>query len=340
MDVDLVRLRYFAAVAEVLHFGRAATALNLPRAVLSSAITDLEAELGVELFVRPSEHTALTDAGRTLLDQARGMLADADVAVPAVTGVGPTPSFTVAIVPGVTVSKWTRLWAERKPDVPVRVLRTDPEHQVTVLRARTADVSFVRLPVERAGLSLIPLYSELPVVVIPKDHELTLLDSVRVVDLIEEHLLQDPDTVPEWRDAANALRVGERRPLPAMASVAEAIALVAAGLGIVIVPQSVARTNHRKDVTYRRVLDAAEYPVALAWLADRTTDQVEEFVGIVRGRSATSSRSPASPDRTPTVPAPRTGGRPGPARDSKSSAGMARTGSKPARKARRPRGTR
>ena len=292
MDVDLVRLRYFAAVAEHLHFGRAAAALHIARPALSRALTELEAELGVELFVRPSDHTELTAAGRALLDQARSRLAAHDVP-DGPTGDAVARSFTIAIAPGVTVSKWTRLWAERRQDVPLHVVRTDERSQVAVLHEGTADVSFVRLPVEQGGLSVIPLYAEVPVVVVPKDHPATLRASVGVADLVEEHLLQSPDTVPEWRAAAAALRTGERRPLPEMASVAEAIALVAAGLGIVIVPQSVARMNSRKDVTYLPVVDVAQYHVALAWLAARTTAEIEEFVGIVRGRSARSSRSPS-----------------------------------------------
>lgn len=303
MDVDLVRLRYFAAVAEHLHFGRAAAALHIARPALSRALTELETELGVELFVRPSDHTELTAAGRALLDQARSRLAAHDAPDRPAGEPVESRSFTIAIAPGVTVSKWTRLWAERRPDVPLHVLRTDAPSQATVLHDGLADVSFVRLPVEPAGLSVIPLYAEVPVVVVAKDHPATLRASVAVADLVEEHLLQSPDTVPEWRAAAAVSRIGERRPLPEMASVAEAIALVAAGLGIVIVPQSVARMNSRKDVTYLPVVDVAEYRVALAWLAERTTDEIEEFVGIVRGRSARSSRSPSGTGSARPAPA-------------------------------------
>ena len=298
MDVDLVRLRYFATVADHLHFGRAAAELHIARPVLSRAVTDLEAELGVELFVRPAERTELTGAGRALLDQARALLSAADLGRSADAAVGDAPpEFRVGIMAGVTVSKWTRLWAERRPDAPLRVLRTDAQTQVTMLREGAVDVSFVRLPVERAGLSTIALYAEVPVVVVPKDHAVAELASACVDDLVEEHLLQDPDTVPEWRDAAVALRTGEYRPLPVMESVAEAIALVAAGVGIVIVPQSVARLNHRKDLIYRPVEGVAAYNVALAWLADRTTADIEEFIGIVRGRSTRSSRSPSARKR-------------------------------------------
>lgn len=298
VDVDLVRLRYLAAVADHLHFGRAAAALHVARPTVSRALLELEAELGVELFVRPSERTELTPAGVALLEQARLRIAQDDLerAAPRTADDAPAP-FTVGIVPGVTVSKWTRLWADRKPDAPLKVLRTDVENQVSALHAGIVDVSFVRLPIVQAGLSTIALYTELPVVVVPKDHPATLLDMVTVADLVDEHLLQDPDSVPEWRDAAATGRTVERRPLPAMRTMADAVALVAAGIGVVIVPQSVARMNHRKDVTYLPVVDVAESHVALAWVADRTTPDIEEFIGIVRGRSAQSSRATPTPAR-------------------------------------------
>ena len=377
MDIDLMTLRYFATVAELLHFGRAATALNIARPVLSRAVTDLEAELGTQLFVRPSEHTELTEAGRALLARALVVLAEHDAAAEAADAAADVAraelthrrverdaargagggaghiehagegarTFAVAIMPGVTISKWTTVWAQRRPDVELRILRADASTQLSLLHEGTADVSFVRLPVDRTGLSSIPLYEEVPVVVLPKDHELTLLESVSISDLIEEHLLQDPDSVPEWRDAALAGRTGPRRPLPAMDSTAEAIALVAAGLGIVIVPQSVARLNHRKDVTYRPVVDVAPHGVALAWLAESGSADVEEFIGIVRGRSARSSRS-APPGQA--APAPErdaqagSQARPRP-RDSGPASSRAQAGNRRrsgASKARRPRGSR
>jgi len=373
VDIDLLTLRYFATVAELLHFGRAAAALNVARPVLSRAVTDLEAELGTELFVRPSEHTELTDAGRALLERARVALAEHDDAAEAaddaadvaraelthrraerdaVSGTGGRSragSFTVAIMPGVTISKWTTVWSQRRPDVVLRVLRAEASTQVALLHEGKADVSFVRLPVDSTGLSVIPLYAEVPVVVLPKDHELTLLDSVSVTDLVEEHLLQDPDSVPEWRDAALTLRTGPRRALPAMESIADAIALVAAGLGIVVVPQSVARLNHRKDVTYRTVVDVASHGVGLAWLAESSSVDVEEFIGIVRGRSARSSRS-AQPGRSAgsagsaEQDAAASGAQPrARSRDQSTAAQRASSGSRKrsgASKARRPRGSR
>jgi DNA-binding transcriptional LysR family regulator len=199
-------------------------------------------------------------------------------------------TFSVAFAAGVTPTKWTRLWAERRPDVPLEVFRSEPGEQETVLRDGRATVSLVRLPINDEGLSVIALYREIPVVVMAKDHPLADSDSFVVADLAEDHLLQNPDEVPEWRDVADEIRNGTRRELPEVRNLDDTMELVAAGVGIVILPHSLARLHSRKDVVSRPVEDVAETQVSLAWLAAETTDLIEEFVGIVRGRTAASSR--------------------------------------------------
>lgn len=214
----------------------------------------------------------------------------------------PTPDrlFSVAFVPGVTLAKWSKVWAERRPDLPLGFVPTPEADQVRVLHDGAAEVSFVRLPVDSSDLSVIPLYREVPVVVLPKEHALADVESVTVADLAAEHLLQDPDLVPEWRDVADEIREGTRRPLPSIRTGDDAAELVAAGVGIVIVPQSVARLHSRKDVVARPVTDVAESQIALAWLEENTTADVEEFIGVVRGRTARSSRAPQEePEKAP-----------------------------------------
>ena len=212
----------------------------------------------------------------------------------------PNHLFTVAFVPGVTLAKWSKVWAERRPDLPLGFAPTPEDSQVRVLHEGTAEVSFVRLPVDNAGLSVIPLYSEIPVVVLPKEHDLAKTESVTVAELAGEYLLQDPDSVPEWRDVADEIREGTRRPLPDIRTGDDAAELVAAAVGIVIVPQSVARLHSRKDVVAVPVTDVAESRIALAWLEENTTADVEEFIGVVRGRTARSSRAPQEePEKAP-----------------------------------------
>lgn len=204
-------------------------------------------------------------------------------------------TFSIAFVAGVTPTKWTRIWAERRPDQPLEVFRTEPGEQDQVLRDGRAQVSLVRLPIDETDLSLIALYREIPVVVAAKDHFIAEQDSVLVADLADDHLLQDPDAVPEWRAVATEIRDGTRRALPKMRDLDEAMEQVAAGVGILIVPHSIARLHSRKDVVSRPVEDVAESQVSLAWLASETTEDVEEFIGIVRGRTKDSSRIDSLP---------------------------------------------
>ncbi|MFH8290536.1 LysR family substrate-binding domain-containing protein [Streptomyces sp. NPDC018059] len=216
------------------------------------------------------------------------------------TGSEVTPSFRLAYVPGVTPTKWVRIWNERLPDVPLTLLQVSPGEAPDVLRAGGADAGFVRLPIDRTDLSAIPLYAETTVVVIPKDHVVAAVDEVSPEDLADEIVFHPLDETLEW----------ERRPgLPANerpATTADAIELVAAGVGVLLVPQSLARLHHRKDLTYRPVTDAPESRVALSWREDGTTELVEDFIGIVRGRTVNSSRgraqAPAAKEKSQAKP--------------------------------------
>ncbi|KUL51765.1 LysR family transcriptional regulator [Streptomyces sp. NRRL S-1521] len=186
-----------------------------------------------------------------------------------------------------TPTKWVRIWNERLPDVPLTLVQVSAAEAPDVLRAGDADAGFVRLPVDRTDLSAIPLYTETTVVVIPKDHVVAAVDEVSAADLADEIVLHPLDDTLTW----------ERRPgLPAHerpATTEDAVELVAAGIGVLVVPQSLARLHHRKDLTYRPVTDAPESRVALSWPEAATTDQVEDFIGIVRGRTVNSSRGRA-----------------------------------------------
>nr|BFE78250.1 LysR substrate-binding domain-containing protein [Planobispora longispora] len=163
---------------------------------------------------------------------------------------------------------------------------------------------------DREGLSVIPLYVETTMVVAPKDHMVAAADEVTVADLAGDEVFHPMDDTLEWTALPG---------LPAFTrpeTTAEAIELVA-GAGLLLVPQSLARLYHRKDLTSRPVVETPQSQVALAWPTEATTELVEDFIGIVRGRTANSSRgrtpapAPAKARKQPRSPAPGGSGRRG-----------------------------
>ncbi|MGH3381746.1 MAG: LysR family substrate-binding domain-containing protein [Actinoallomurus sp.] len=201
--------------------------------------------------------------------------------------------FRLAYAPGMTPGKWARVWAERVREVPLRLIQMPAAEAVLLLRDGGADAAFVRLPVDREALHVIPLYLETTVIVVPKDHAVAAVEEVELADLADEDVFEPLDEVLAWVD-----RPGQ----PAFTrpdSTADAIELVASGAGVLLLPQSLARLHHRKDLTYRTVTDAPQSQIGLAWLEAETTDLMEELIGIVRGRTPNSSRG-RTPQQQPT----------------------------------------
>lgn len=200
------------------------------------------------------------------------------------------PTFRLLIVPGVIVDRWTRAWSERVPAAALELVPAEAgdAHQ---LLAADADAGLVRLPVDRTAYQAIPLYTETTVVVVRRDHFLAAAsadDDVTLADLADETLLSPDDDVLDWGDGPG--RGDGLDPPERPASTAAAVELVAAGGGVLVVPQSLARLYHRRDLTYRTVGDAPTSTVGLAWASERYTDLIEEMIGIVRGRTANSTR--------------------------------------------------
>ncbi|MFF9029954.1 LysR family transcriptional regulator substrate-binding protein [Streptomyces iakyrus] len=205
------------------------------------------------------------------------------------TGSDATPSFRLAYVPGVMPDKWVRIWNERQPGVPLTLTQVPAGAVAERLLGGDADAGLVRTPVDRSVFSAIPLYTEQTVVVVPKDHLVTAVDEVAPEDLADDIVLHPLDDVLDWESLPG--RPALERP----ATTADAVELVAAGIGVLVVPLSLARLHHRKDLTHRPLTDAPESSVALAWPEDAKTDQVEDFIGIVRGRTVNSTRGRQQP---------------------------------------------
>ena len=215
----------------------------------------------------------------------------------------PAETFRLGYVPGATPGKWARTWRERFPDVPLELVQVEAADAVAALERGDLDAAIARLPVDKTRLSAIALYEELPVVVVSRDHLLAATTEDEVAsasDLADDivHLASDDVLYaaggpwPGLRPAAyredgsvDPGGVAERPP-----TTADAVAWVAAGAGVTIMPMSLARLHHRKDVTHRVLDGGPTAPVGLVWVSERTTDLVDELIGIVRGRTVNSSR--------------------------------------------------
>ena len=174
----------------------------------------------------------------------------------------------VAFVPGVTPGKWERIWRERR----LGVLDLRPMLQAdaaAALEDGTVHMTFLRDTVADDDRHAIPLYREAPVVVSPRGSLVAALDSVDLADLADE-TQQEVD-----------LLTGDGL---------AAVELVAANVGVAVMPQSIARLHARKDVVARPLRDGDETGVSLVWPTVDAHPLCDAFIGVVRGRTANSSR--------------------------------------------------
>lgn len=192
---------------------------------------------------------------------------------------------------------------ENAAEAPAEAVEHAPVPVVEVPENPFAHMSIVRPDREPASTDgekyhSIRLYEELPVVILPVDHVLTVLDEVPVEELAEEFLLQPASDIPAYEEVSRAWRESAGRIVPEGLNDKETIELVAAGVGLYIVPMSIARFYHRKDLTYRPVAGLDTYPVHLVWprapkgepRSEELEALLQDFIGIVRGRTATSER--------------------------------------------------
>ncbi|MGW6444186.1 LysR substrate-binding domain-containing protein [Lentzea sp. NPDC055074] len=209
-----------------------------------------------------------------------------------------TGSFTLAYVPGVTPGKWARVWQERLPDTELTLVQVPVAAAAAKVRSGEADAALLRLPGDREDLHAIPLYTETSVVVFPKDHEFAAADELSLADLAEHVLWQPLDDALVWEEPA-----GQEPRYDRPETAAAAVEIVATGVGLLVVPQSLARLHHRKDLKYVPLTDAPQSRVALSFpIRDENPELIEHLIGIVRGRTVNSTRGPAPEPAKKQVP--------------------------------------
>ena len=192
----------------------------------------------------------------------------------------------LGVFPGASPGVWVDRWRQRLPDVRLELVPNDAADGERALRDGSVDAALVRLPVDTDGLHVIPLYDEVTVVAFGSDSSLAAADELTFDDLAGEVRFVPRDDVLGPLDVPGV--IGARGTPPE--TTADALATVGAGVGIVILPLSLVRLNQRRDVAHRPLAGAPASPVALAWVAENTTPEIEALVGIVRGRTARSSR--------------------------------------------------
>ena len=260
MDLDLRKLRYFVAVADRLHFGRAADDLHIAQPVLSRQIRALEHDLGAALLTRDSHGVTLTDAGEQLLADAGPLLASADAARRRVTlAARGGRRLMVGFRAGVAVAPAIQQFADQHPDVVVDVQRIEGDDQATKLLDGRIDIGYVRLPI---------------------GHRLAGKEQVTEADLAGEPLLWDSDssTQPTRRAHPNAGYL--------VRGVDETLEHVAAGRGISFLARSATVFYSHPNISYVPVSDVAPDQVCLAVAASRTSPVVDDFLAAAQATAA------------------------------------------------------
>ena len=261
MDLDLRKLRYFAAVAEHRHFGQAAEQLYIAQPVLSRQIRALEHELGCALLARTTRSVQLTRAGEQLYEEARGVFATVDAAVRRVHEIDRgIERLVVAFAPGLHVSEAVRAFTATHPDVEIELFRLHWWEQDAPLRDGRAHVGYLRRPFDDTGLRAVPIGSEPKVACLPATHPLARRRALTQADLDGEPILD-----------AHTRRTS---------SVEEKFELIAAGHGIAVVPQGVARSYSRPDLVYPPVTDAVPVQTCVVVAEDRRERRVLDFVAV------------------------------------------------------------
>ncbi|WP_030520172.1 LysR family transcriptional regulator [Nocardia rhamnosiphila] len=262
MDLDLRKLRYFAALAEHLHFGRAAESLFIAQPVLSRQIRALEQELGCTLLERTTRSVQLTPSGAQLYEEARGLFTTVDSAVRRVREVDRgVERLVVGFASGLRVSPALRAFAESRPEVEVELFQLKWWERELPLRDGRADVGYLRRPFDGAGLRTVTVGTEPKVACLPVAHRLA-------GPPIADRPLREADLAGEPAIGAQVRRT---------ASIEEKFELVASGHGIAVVPRGVARAYSRPDLIYRQVLDAAPVEICVAVPENRRERRVREF---------------------------------------------------------------
>lgn len=315
MAVETRHLQCFLAVAETLHFGRAAERLHLAQPAVSRTVRQLEREVGVQLLQRTTRSVALTAAGEVYAERAGALLDRLDGAAAAAraTADGRTGTLRLGVTGAATfgyLPQLARVAAEAMPDVRLRV-QTEmltPEQETDLVEDRL-DLGVLRTPVSTPDLQHVVVSQEQLVIALPQEHHLAIgtgpQDTVRLADLAEEDFVTYSDDTGSvvLRTVLEACRdVGfVPRRTHQVTATSTAVALVAGGLGVALLPETAGALT-LDGVTFRPVDTDLTVDLALAWPAGPTRPIVARMLDAL----AAAGLAPHIPPHTPTPSDPRT----------------------------------
>jgi DNA-binding transcriptional LysR family regulator len=289
--MELRHLRYFVAVAEELHFRRAAERLHMSQPPLSQQIRQLEEEIGAQLLARNQHSVELTASGAAFLDRAREILDAVEAAALEARRVqrGEVGRLAIGFVGSAMYSVVPELlgaFREQHGDVALRLKELGTTEQLRQLENGRIDVGFVRPRQPRPGLSIERVYAEPVMVALPDLHPLASAPQVHVPDLTGEPLVLltragSPGLRKTLEQITDQLG-GEEIIVQEAAEMQTVIGLVAAGVGISLVPESV-RALARHGVTYRPLAeDAPTVELAVAWRTGDDSPVLAAFLALTR----------------------------------------------------------
>ncbi|MGW3094878.1 LysR family transcriptional regulator [Streptomyces sp. NPDC001102] len=290
MDVHLRDLRYFVAVAEELHFTRAAERIYVSQPALSKQIRVLERHLGFHLFDRRPGGLALTAQGEVLLPRARTLLAAWQDALTAARTAGPAVALTVGMQTAVgrdVQRDVLSAFRDRGWQITLRLVAWDDPS--AGLADGSSDLAFVWLPLPRENLATRTLARERLWVTLPVGHRLAALPEVDFAELADEPFIALPRSAGLLRDfwLANTARGGREPRIGAeAASPDEVFEVVVSGQGVALIAEGNVGLYQRPDVVYRPVQGLPHAELAIAWRADDHRSEVTELVAALTGHGS------------------------------------------------------
>lgn len=290
--MELRQIKYFIAVAEELHFGRAAERCHIAQPPLSQQIKRLEEELGVTLLERTSRKVSLTPEGAEFLRRCRDIMERLDEAIICIQDMaqGLEGHLHVGFIGPAALSmlpKAIRAFRERNPNIRLDFSARSTTEQLPMLRGDRLDIAFVRLfGHNTTGLKTMPFLREPYVLAIPEKHPFRELDRVNIKDLEGEPLIFNQRAA---QPALYSSLIGSFHKAGFMPNIVQevnteqsTVALVATGLGCAMVPQS-SGTDHRAGVIFRPLDgDLPQWEITALWKEKNESILLRKFLDVVR----------------------------------------------------------